>query len=215
MRTAHRVDDRRRRGDIAAQHAEGLGQGAVDDREPVHQPALLGDAAAMRPVEADGVDLVEIGHRAIAVGEIAEILDRRNIAVHRIDRFESDQLGPVGPHVAQQLLEMRRIAVAEYALLDPAVADAFDHRGVVPGVRQDDAAGQHRGERRERGEVGHVARGEDQRGGLAVELGKLALELDQRVRGARNVAGAAAPAPYSAIAPVIASSTMGCCPMPR
>ncbi len=86
---------------------------------------------------------------------------------------------------------MIEVVVAEDQLLRAGAPHALDHRGVVQLVGEDDAVGQHLGDGRDRRLVGDEARGEDQRRLLAVEVGKLGLELDQRVVGAGDVAGAA------------------------
>ena len=62
---AHGVDDLRLARDIAAERAEPLGERALDDVDPVHDAFALADAAAARAVHADGVDLVDIGHRVV------------------------------------------------------------------------------------------------------------------------------------------------------
>jgi hypothetical protein len=99
----------------------------------------LGDAAAARAVHADRVHLVEIGHRAVALGEIADRFDRRDVAVHRIEALEHDQLGPVADRRRAAALEMRHVVVAEDLLLAAGLADALDHRIVVERVGQDQA----------------------------------------------------------------------------
>ena len=154
-------------------------------------PSRFGNAAAARAVHADRMDLVEIGQRAIAVGEVADRGDRGDVAVHRIDAFERDQLGRLGILLHQQLLEMVEVVVAEHALLAARVLDAGDHRGVVEFVGEDDAAGQQFAERRQRRLVRDVARGEQQRALLAVQVGELGLELDVVMGVAADVAGAA------------------------
>ena len=50
---ADEIADRRRGGDIAADHAERLGERAFDHGQAMAQPFALGDAAAARAVEAD------------------------------------------------------------------------------------------------------------------------------------------------------------------
>ena len=84
-------------GDIAAEAAERLGQRAFQDVDAVHDAVALGDAAAARAVHADRMDLVDIGHGAITLGEIADLRQRRDVAVHRIQAFAGDQFRPVGP----------------------------------------------------------------------------------------------------------------------
>ena len=86
---------------------------------------------------------------------------------------------------------MLEVVVPEHALLAAAVLDPGDHRGVVELVGEDHAAGEQLAERRQRRLVRHVARGEQQRGLLAVEARKLGLELDMIMGVAADVAGAA------------------------
>jgi hypothetical protein len=110
---AHEVDQLFRGGDIPAQHAERLAQRAFDHREPVHQAFALGDAAAARAVKADAMHFVEIGHCAVLVGDIADLGDRGDIAIHGIDRFKRHQLGPVRIHLRQAPVQIFRIIVGE------------------------------------------------------------------------------------------------------
>ena len=71
-------------------------------------------------VHADRMDLVEVGQRVVFVGEVADRGDRRDVAVHRIDALERDQLGRFGVLGGEQLLEMVEVVVAEDALLAAA-----------------------------------------------------------------------------------------------
>ena len=99
--------------------------------------------------------------------------------------------GRSGSARRQQLLEMRHVVVAEDLLLAMRLAHALDHRIVVPGIRQDQAIGHQPRQRRDAGLVRDVAGSEDQRRFLAVQIGELALQLDQRMIVAGDVAGAA------------------------
>ncbi len=130
----------------------------------------------MLTVKPDRVNLIEIGHRAVMLGDVAQLGDRRDVAVHRIDGFEANELRPLGRQTGEQLGQMRGVVVAEDQPLGPAVADARNHRGMVHRVRQDDHAGHTAGERRQRRIVCDVARGKDQRRFAPVQLGKLAFE---------------------------------------
>jgi hypothetical protein len=87
---------------VAVEGAERLGEGALDHIDAVHDGVTLGDAAAARTVDADGMYLVEIGHSAVFLGEIGNLTDRRDVAVHRIDRFEGDQLRPDAHRLASK-----------------------------------------------------------------------------------------------------------------
>jgi hypothetical protein len=80
---AHKIDERRRARDIAADHPEGLAESALDHRRAVHNPVAFGDPAAVCSVEPDRMHLVEIGHRAKAIGDVAQFADRGDVAVHR------------------------------------------------------------------------------------------------------------------------------------
>ncbi len=195
---AHRVDHRACAGDVTAQRAEGLGQGAFDDVDAPGQSLALGDAAAARSVHADGVDLVDIGHGVVAFGELDDLLDRRDVAVHRIDAFEDDQLGALAAGRLQQAFQMRNVVVAEDLLFGARAAHALDHRGMVQFVRDDQAVRQQPRDRRDRRLVGDEAGGEDQRRFLVVQVGQFMFELDQRVRGTGDVARAAGAGAHAA-----------------
>src|ERR1700746_3277538 len=86
---------------------------------------------------------------------------------------------------------MRDIVMAEYEALRAGTADAFDHGIVVEGVGKDRAAWQQAPERTEGGEVRYPPRCEDQRSFLAVQIGKLGLELHVRQVGSGNIASPA------------------------
>src|SRR5262245_57657116 len=122
--------------------------------------------------------------------EIADCPGRGHVAVHGVEALEYDQLGAVACR-AQQRFEMRHVVVAEDLLLATGLAHALDHRVVVERVRQDHAVRDEFGQRRDAGLIGDVARGEDERCFLVMEVSKFTLELDERVVGACNVAGAA------------------------
>ena len=134
---------------------------------------------------------VDIGHRAVALGEIADALDRRHVAVHGIETLEHDELGPRRIGRGEQLFEMRHVVVAEDLLLAIRLAHALDHGIVVPRVGENETVRHQLGERRNAGLVGDIAGREDQRRFLAVQIGKLALELDDRMIVAGDIARAA------------------------
>ena len=134
---------------------------------------------------------VDVGHRVVALGEIADLLDRRDVAVHRVEAFEHDELVALVAGGAQQLFEVGHVVVAEDHALRRGAAHALDHRVVVERVRQDQAIGDEVGDRRDRRQVRYPAGGEDQCAVLVVEIGEFRLELDQRMAGAGDVAGAA------------------------
>ena len=188
---AHRVHDHRVGGDIAAHHADGLAEGAFDDVDAVQQPVPLGHARAGRTVQADRMDLVEIGQGTVLAGQGDGAGQVGDVAVHRIDALEGDQFGRIGRRVAQQGLQMLQIVVGVDMPLAAAVADARDHRGVVQTVGEDDQTRQDALQGRQRRLIGHIARGEQQGRFLLVPGGQFGLQIHRRPRGARDVAGAA------------------------
>ena len=125
--------------------------------EVVGNRVALRNATATRAVHADRVDFVEIGQRAVAIGQVADVGDRRDVTVHRINAFERDQLGRLGVRLKQQLLEMGEIIVAEHPLFAAAILDSRDHRRMIEFVGKDHAAGQQLAERRQRRLVRDIA----------------------------------------------------------
>ena len=61
--------------------------------------------------------LVAVGHRAVALGKIANAVDGRDVAVHRIKTLEHDQLRPFGFGLFEQLFEVAEIVMAPDVLL--------------------------------------------------------------------------------------------------
>ena len=80
----HRIDQRARAGDVAAKATERLGERAFDHVDTARDAVALADAAAARAVHADSMHLVDISHGAVALGEIADAVHRRDVAVHGI-----------------------------------------------------------------------------------------------------------------------------------
>src|SRR5580704_7563762 len=103
---AHKIDERRGARDVASDRAEGLAEGALDYRRAMHDSVALGNAAAAPAVEADGVHLVEISHCPKTIGDIAQFADRRDVPVHRADRFEAHKLWRVRGHSGEQSSEV-------------------------------------------------------------------------------------------------------------
>ena len=79
---ANEVTERGRGGDITTHDAEGLAQRTLDDGQAIHQPFTLGDTATARAIHANRMDLVQIGHGIVLVGQITNLGDWRNVAIH-------------------------------------------------------------------------------------------------------------------------------------
>src|ERR1700758_154344 len=138
----------------------------------MHDVVALGDATATWAIHTYRVNLVEISHRAIALGDIANFSNRRDVAVHRIDRLETDQLRTPRIGVDKAALEADGIIVAKYLVVSAAVPDSLDHRGVVCRIGEDDTVGNLSRQCGNSGLIRDVSRGEEQRSLLAMEVGK-------------------------------------------
>ena len=131
-------------------HAEGLGQRAFDHRRSGRHQARRARRCRRRrsAVEADGMDLVEIGHGAIAFGQVADL--RRSARCRRpwnrptrsAISFGRDRLGLLQSRASRWSTSLCR----KMHFSATAAADAVDHGGVVEGVRQDQAVRQQAGD---------------------------------------------------------------------
>ena len=155
------------------------------------RPSRSATPAAARAVHADGMNLVQIGQGVELLGQIADLFDRTEIAIHRIDRFEGNQLGRGGVVRLQQGAQMRHIIVAEDPLGAAIAPHAFDHRGMVQRVGIDDQARKQLGQGGQRRVIGDIGRGKDQRRLFAMQIGQLGLQPLVIDRGARDIARAA------------------------
>src|ERR1700759_2776988 len=120
--------------DVAAKCAKSLGKRSLDDVDARHHAVPFGDAGAAWPVHANGMHFVEIGHRAIAFRYVADCCEWRDVAVHRIDALEDDQLRPTRRGARKQLFQMFHIAMAPDLAETAGGADAFNHRIVVERI---------------------------------------------------------------------------------
>jgi hypothetical protein len=84
----------------------------------MHGAVTCGNAGAARAVHANRVDLVEIRHGTIAGGKVADPADRRDVATHRVQALEHDQLGTTRIGRCQQLLEVSNVIVPPDLLLE-------------------------------------------------------------------------------------------------
>ncbi len=178
-------------GDVASHHAKRLAQRTFDNGYALCRLVSVGNAAAFLAVHADRVNLIDIGQRIVLVGQVADSVDGRDVAVHGVNAFERDQLRKVWIFRSEQFLEMRDIIVAKDPLFAARIADARDHAGVVQLVGKDDAAGQQFRKRRQRRVIGDIARSEQQGRFLVVKVGKLAFQFYMVMRVAADVPRAA------------------------
>jgi hypothetical protein len=113
---------------------------------------------------------VDIGHGAIALGEVADFEGRGHVAVHGVEALEHDQFGPVACR-AQQCFEMFHVVVAEDLLFAMGLAYALDHRVVIERVGEKQAVRDELRDGRDGGLIRYVARSEDERCFLIMQIG--------------------------------------------
>ena len=88
---AQQVDDLAVGADVAARRAaERLAEGAGEDVDAVHDPEELRGAAAARADEADGVRVVDHDQRVVPLGQVADLVQRGEGAVHGEDAVGDD-----------------------------------------------------------------------------------------------------------------------------
>jgi hypothetical protein len=106
----NRVDQIAASGDVTAEAPERLGESSLGHIDPMHRAVARRNAGAAGTIHPDGLDLIAIGHSAVAGSQVADLPDRRKIAIHGIQAFEDDQLGPPG-FCCKQALEIGNVVV--------------------------------------------------------------------------------------------------------
>jgi len=81
------------------------------------------------------------GNGTVLVGQIADGLDRGNTTTHRVDTFESDDLGGLLGNSLELGLKIGHVVVFPDDLFGARVLDTLDHRGVVGSIGKDDTSG--------------------------------------------------------------------------
>ena len=89
---AQQLDDLAPAGDVAAARAaDRLAERAGEDVDALDDAVMLGRAAAARADDADRVRVVDHHERVVALGEVADPVEPREVAVHREDAVGRDQ----------------------------------------------------------------------------------------------------------------------------
>ena len=97
----------------AADGADALAERADDEIDVVDHALRLGNAAAILADEAHRMRLVDQHHRAIFLGDADHFLQRRDVAEHRIDALEHDELARFGRQALQPFFQRLDVIVAE------------------------------------------------------------------------------------------------------
>ena len=148
--------------------AERLAEGADDHVDLVLQPRLGHRAAPVRPDRAGAVRLVDHHARVVALRQLDDALQRRDVAIHGEDAIGHDQR-PAALRLAQAPLEVVRVAVVVDERLRAREPAAVHDARVVEGVGEDHVALAR--QRRDHARVRQVA-GAEQQAGLGVLEGR-------------------------------------------
>mmetsp|Transcript_28722 Transcript_28722/g.54348 ORF Transcript_28722/g.54348 Transcript_28722/m.54348 type:complete len:220 (-) Transcript_28722:4791-5450(-) len=122
-----------------------------------------------------------------------DFLHRANIAVHGVHGLKGNDLGRVGGQSGQLAIQILWVVMLPDDFFGATVPDAFDHRGVIEFVRKDHGVGQAAAKGGKGRPIRHIARCEQQRVLLAMQVGQFGLKQFMRVIGARDIACAASP----------------------
>ena len=150
--------------DVAAHHADGLATacrpGCRRGRGGRNGRSCRGRSCPARRLACASSTMTR---RLVAIRDVADAGQRRDVAVHREDAVRDDQDRAVravraaaGARVAQDLLEAVDVAMRKYRARRLGHADAVDDRGVVELVADDQVALAR--DRRDRAAVGGEAR---------------------------------------------------------
>ena len=189
---AHEVDDDGGRGDVAADHAERLGERALARCRPcrARRRARPRRRRARRTCRPRGPRRDRSARRSDGPRRRSRRSARcrrpSNRPIRRRRSWAStDRRRPAVPRDGPRRCGGRSCARAPQWRM-PAIIEAWFSASEI-----EIAARQHGAQRLQRGLVGDIARGEDERGFLAVQRGQLALERDVQRVGAGDVARAA------------------------
>ncbi len=93
-------------GDVATQDADRLGQRAHLDVDPAVEVEMVHGAPAVATEDARRMGVVDHDRGRVPVGDIADVAQRRDVAVHAEDAVGDDQDRAVAPRPARR----RRVA---------------------------------------------------------------------------------------------------------
>ena len=117
--------------------AEGLAEGAREDVDAAVAVELLGDAVARLADNAGAVALVDHHEGVVFLGEVADLVQRGDVAVHGEDAVRRDDAEAAGLGFLELGLEVGHVGIGVAEALSLAQADAVDDGGVVQRVGDD------------------------------------------------------------------------------
>ena len=139
---AKHVDDLFAAGRESAHCAsESFPEGSGEDVDTAIATKLLGDAASGLSDDTGAVALVHHDKSVIFLGQIADLVHRGDISVHREDTVGADDPKPLGLGLLEAALKVFHVSVGVTVAYSFAQADSVDDGGVVEGVGDDRVLG--------------------------------------------------------------------------
>ena len=133
--------------DVAPDNSVRLAKRAFDQSDPIRDAFPIRDAPSPRSVHSNRVNLVQISHCAVLLGDIANLGDRSDASTHGINRLERYDLRRIGRALRQLFRQILYIIVLPNLFFRLRVPDSFNHGSVVHLIRKDDGIRQARAER--------------------------------------------------------------------
>ena len=123
--------------EAAGRPAERLAQRAGNHVDVVEHAEFLGRAAAAGAKMAGAVAIVDADNRVVLVGQLADVRQLRQVAVHAEDAVGEDHLESAVLGLFELGLQIGHVVVLVAEALRLAQTDAVDDAGVVQLVAQD------------------------------------------------------------------------------
>lgn len=133
------VDEVAAAADVAAERADGLGEGADLHIDALGAVEVIDRAATVAAEHTAGVGVIDHHDGSILVGEIAELVDGADVAIHREDAVGDEELAAgLVLNFLEQLFGVGDVFVAEDFDLGAGEACSVDDAGVVELVGEDE-----------------------------------------------------------------------------
>ena len=161
--------------DKSAGAAQRLAQRAHADVNAAFDSQMFGNAAAMFAEHAGGVCFVHHQHGGMFFGQLGQLRQRRQIAVHAEERIGDDQSSAIARRILQQFGQMIDIQMAIHMHLGPREPATVDQAGMIFRIGINRIAAIH--QRRNRTEIRGKPGGEQQRRFGAFEFRQATLQF--------------------------------------
>ena len=122
--------------------------------------------------------LIEKRHRVVALGDLDDVLNWGDVAIHGVYRLKGHQLCPSRIVFGKQTIEIGGIVVPKDTFIRTTIADTFDHRIMVVRIRINDALGNFSAKCGQCRHVSDITRGEQKSPFGFMQVRELLLKQD-------------------------------------